>query len=139
MTSDNVTPVRGDEESAVRAVLDGVYAAWADNDADAFVAGYAEDATAILPGTRLPDKDTIRANMREAFPGPLKGYRAVAEVQSIRFVGAEAAVVVGKSAVVLAGQTEPAIESRALETPILSRQDGIWQARAFHNCPANAG
>ena len=31
--------------------------------ADAFVAGYAEDATAVLPGSYLPNKEAIRATM----------------------------------------------------------------------------
>ncbi len=44
-------PVPTTDESAVRAVLDAVYAAWADNDADAFVAPYAVDATAVHSGT----------------------------------------------------------------------------------------
>lgn len=96
MAGNNVTSVLDDDESAVRAALDRVYAAWADNDADAFVAGYAEDATAALPGTYLPDEDAIRANMAQAFAGPLKGSSAVHEIQNIRFVGAETAVVTSK-------------------------------------------
>jgi hypothetical protein len=38
------------DDSAVRAVLDDVYAAWAAGDADAFVARYAQNASAVLPG-----------------------------------------------------------------------------------------
>jgi uncharacterized protein (TIGR02246 family) len=139
MTSNNVTHARVGDDRAVRAVLDGVYAAWADNDADAFVVGYAEDATAILPDTYLPDKEAIRANMAQAFAGPLKSSSAVHEVQSIRFVGARTAVVVSKGAILFAGQAEPSVESESLESWILSGQDGIWRVRAFHNCPAKAG
>lgn len=139
MASNNAMALLVDDDRAVRAVLDGVYAAWADNDADAFVAGYAEDAIAVLPGTYLPNKDAIRANMEKAFAGPLKGSRAVHEVQNVRFVGAETAVVINKGAVLLAGQTEPAAEARALETWILSRQGGTWYITALHNCPAYPG
>ena len=136
MTSNNATSVLND--SAVRAVLDGVYAAWADNDADAFVAPYAERATAVLPGSYLRNKEAIRATMASVFAGPLKGSRAIHDVQSIRFVGADAAIVISKGAVLLAGQTEPAAESRALETWVLSKQDGNWRVEAFHNCPEKA-
>jgi len=136
MTSNNATSVLND--SAVRAVLDGVYAAWADNDADAFVAPYAERATAVLPGSYLRNKEAIRATMASVFAGPLKGSRAIHGVQSIRFVGADAAIVISKGAVLLAGQTEPAAESRALETWVLSKQDGNWRVEAFHNCPEKA-
>lgn len=40
-----------------------------------------------------------------------------------------------KGAVLLAGQAEPDAASRALETWVLSRQDGAWRVQAFHNCP----
>ncbi len=30
---------------------------------------------------------------------------------------------------------EPGAASRALETWVLSRQDGAWRVQAFHNCP----
>jgi uncharacterized protein (TIGR02246 family) len=39
------------DDRAVHGVLDSVYAAWADNDADAFVAPYTTDATAVHSGT----------------------------------------------------------------------------------------
>ena len=138
MTSNNATPILTGDDSAVRAALDGVYVAWADNDADAFVAPYAEDATAVLPGSYLPNKEAIRATMAAVFSGPLKGSRAIHEVQSIRFLGDSAALVISKGAVLLAGQTEPAQESRGLDTWVLSKQDGTWLIEAFHNCPEDA-
>jgi uncharacterized protein (TIGR02246 family) len=137
MAGNNVTSVLADDDSAVRAALDRIYAAWADNDADAFVAGYADDATAALPGTYLPGKDAIRANMAQAFAGPLKGSSAIHEIHNIRFVGAETAVVTSKGAVLQPGQTQPVAEVEALETWILSKQGGTWRVRAFHNCLAN--
>jgi uncharacterized protein (TIGR02246 family) len=136
VTSNNVTPVKDD--SAVRAVLDEIYAAWADNDADAFVAPYAERATAVLPGTYLQNKDAIRATMADVFAGPLKGSRANHEVQSVRFIGADAAIVISQGIIVPAGQTEPDAATDSLETWVLSKQDGTWRVEAFHNCPANA-
>jgi uncharacterized protein (TIGR02246 family) len=125
----------GYDDNAVRAVLDGVYAAWADNDANAFVAGYAEDATAQLPGSYLANREAIRTVMAAQFAGPLKGSKALHEVQRVRFLEAGVAVVLSKGAVVLAGQTEPAAETRSLETWVLSEQDGTWRIEAFHNCP----
>jgi uncharacterized protein (TIGR02246 family) len=46
--------------------------------------------------------------------------------------------VIGKGAVILAGETEPRSENRALDTWVLSQQDGTWRVEAFHNCPENA-
>jgi uncharacterized protein (TIGR02246 family) len=133
MTSNNASLVEADRQ--VRAVLDEVYAAWADNDADAFVAPYAETATAVLPGTYLPDRQAIRATMATLFAGELAGSKGVHEVQTIPFVGIDVAVVISKGAMLLAGQTEPDAANRALETWVLTRQAGTWRVQAFCNCP----
>jgi uncharacterized protein (TIGR02246 family) len=116
-----------DTDRQVRAVLDEVYAAWADNDADAFVAPYAQTATAVLPGTYLPDRETIRATMAALFAGELAGSKGVHRVQSVRLVGADVVIVLSKGAMLLAGQTEPDAANRAVETWVLARQDGTWR------------
>jgi uncharacterized protein (TIGR02246 family) len=123
------------DESAVRAVLDAVYAAWADNDADAFVASYSSDATAVHSGTVMEDRDAIRVTMAAVFAGPLEGSRGIHDVQSIRLIGADTAIVLSKGAIVLAGQGESAQESRTLDGWVLCKQDGAWRVEAFHNCP----
>ena len=131
-------PVAATDVSAVRAMLDAVYAAWADNDADAFVAPYASDATAVHSGTVMEDRNAIRITMAAVFAGPLEGSRGIHHVQSIRFIGADTAIVLSKGAIVLAGQAEPAQESRTLDGWVLCKQDGAWRVEAFHNCPENA-
>jgi uncharacterized protein (TIGR02246 family) len=133
MTSTEDSFVNADR--AVRAVLDEVYKAWAENDPDAFVAPYAEGATALLPGTYLQNKNAIRATMADVFAGPLKGSKGIHEEHSIRFIGTGAAIVISKGAILLEGEIEPAAESRSLETWVLSEQDGTWRIEAFHNCP----
>jgi uncharacterized protein (TIGR02246 family) len=135
MTS-NATSVRDD--SAVRAVLDEVYAAWAAGDADAFVAHYAQDASAVLPGSWLQGREAIRVAMAAAFAGPLKGSVGVHAVHSIRFPAYGAAIVISKGGIAMAGQAEPAAETMAVDTWVLTSQDGAWQVEAFHNCPEHA-
>jgi uncharacterized protein (TIGR02246 family) len=133
MTSNNPSLVEADRQ--VRAVLDAVDAAWAANDADAFVAPSAETATAVLPGTYPPDRQAIRATMATLFAGTLNSSKGLHEVQTIRLVGANVAVAISKGAMLLAGQTKPDAANRALETQGLSRQAGTWRAQAFCNCP----
>jgi hypothetical protein len=50
MTSNETTSTRAEDRTAVRDVLQELYAAWADNDADAFAALYLDDATVVMPG-----------------------------------------------------------------------------------------
>ena len=118
----------------IRAVLDGIHAAWAANDADAFVRDYAPDATAQLPGTSLAGRDAIRAVMAEVFAGPLKGSTATYEIRGTRFLGKDTAVVVSAGEVRPADATTPS--ERALETWVLHRENREWHVAAFHNSPA---
>ena len=64
MTSDAVNT---SDDRAVAEVLHEVYAAWASGHADAFVTPYTEHATAVLPGSYLQGKDTIRSTMAAGF------------------------------------------------------------------------
>jgi uncharacterized protein (TIGR02246 family) len=124
-------------QHAVRAVIDDVYTAWQNHDATAFVAGYADDATAILPGAYLGDRQAVLAAMQAAFDGPLKGSSCVYELQSMRFLG-DAAIVIGTSAAVMAGETEPPASRWGMDTWVLARSNGGWLVKAFHTCPKNA-
>lgn len=123
------------DEVAVRGVLDAVYAAWADNDADAFVAPYMPSATAVHSGTVMEGRDAIRVTMATVFDGPLKGSKGIHDVQKIRFIGADTAVVLSTGAILFAGQAEPSPESRTLDGWVLCKHDGGWRVEAFHNCP----
>jgi uncharacterized protein (TIGR02246 family) len=127
------------EGRTVTAALDEVYAAWAAGDPDAFVAPYSEHATAVLPGSYLPDRSAIRATMAEVFAGPLRGSTGVYQVQSVRFPAAEVAIVISKGGIQFAGQASPAPETRSVDTWVLVRQDEGWRVEAFHSCPEAGG
>ena len=124
------------KDREVLAVLDSLYDAWADNDADAFVASYTEDATSILPGEYSASRAAVRDRMAAGFAGPLKGSRVRDEVQSIRHLGTDAAVVVTRSAGVMAGETEAPADRWVMATWTLTRRNGRWLLAAYHNCPA---
>jgi uncharacterized protein (TIGR02246 family) len=63
MTINADTSALAGEDSAVRAVFGELSKAWADGDTDAFAGWFTEDATGVLPGFYLRDKDAIRASM----------------------------------------------------------------------------
>jgi uncharacterized protein (TIGR02246 family) len=133
MTATN--PTFTSDERAVLAVLDAVYAAWAENDAEAFVAPYAPGASAVHTGTVMPDRDAVRATMAAGFAGVLKGSEGLHEVQRVRFVGADTALVLSRGAIRFAGRDEPDAASRTLDGWVLGKRDGSWRVEAFHNCP----
>ncbi|MRH87958.1 SgcJ/EcaC family oxidoreductase [Nocardia sp. SYP-A9097] len=134
-----MSDTRSKDEAAIRAVLTGIYQAWEASDADAFVADYIEDATAIQPGTYRRSKEEVRANMAEGFASYLKGSTTDDEIGSIRFLGRDAAVVVSRTGVLFAGETEVPADRVYNATWVLEKRDEKWLLAAYHNSPANAG
>jgi uncharacterized protein (TIGR02246 family) len=124
------------ETTAVRAVLDRLYAAWAAGDADALVAEYTLDATSTLPHAFHAGRDSIRERMAAGFTGPLRGSEVLAEVRDVRLLGADAAVVTSRDAVLMAGETDVPDDRWVLATWTLTRRNGRWLIAAYHNCPA---
>jgi uncharacterized protein (TIGR02246 family) len=84
---------RAEDEAAIQAVLVDSYKAWEAGDADAMVADYTADATAIMTGSLRESREVIRENMALAFEGPLKDSSTYNKRLSLRFVGRDAAIV----------------------------------------------
>lgn len=118
-------------------VIQAVYDAWADNDADAFAALYTDDATVVQPGIHKKNKEDIRTTMAAGFAGPLKGSRVLDEPQSIRLIGPDAAIVITEGGVLMAGEAELPTERMVRATWVLARVDGQWHVAAYQNSAAN--
>jgi uncharacterized protein (TIGR02246 family) len=127
------------EAAQVEQVLSDVYKAWAENDADAFVAPYTDDATAILPGSYRKGKENIRASMAAGFAGPLKGSSTVNQTLDVRLFGPDTAVVTSESGILMAGESEVPAQRMVLATWVLTKRDGKWLVNSYHNSPRDAG
>jgi uncharacterized protein (TIGR02246 family) len=141
-TGDNNAETKGtimiEDDKAVRDLLQATVTAWTANDADAFAALYTKDATVTLAdGTYLRNRDEIRAFMAAGFAGRLQGSRGMDQVESVRPLGAGAAVAVSRSGFTLPGESTPPPERARRATWVLARQDGDWQVAGYANCPVN--
>jgi uncharacterized protein (TIGR02246 family) len=133
-----MTEARPHDVAAIRGVLESHYKAWDAGDADAFVADYTEDATAIMPGTYRASREEVRQYMANGFASFLKGSTAIDTVKSIRFLGENAAVAVSEAGVRFPGETEVPAERVVNATWVLEKRDGSWLVAAYHNSPAAA-
>lgn len=129
---------RAEDEAAIQAVLVGSYKAWEAGDAEAMVADYTADATAIMTGSLRENREVIRENMALAFEGPLKGTSTYNKQLSIRFVGRDAAIVISESAILFGGQTEAAEAGKVNATWVFEKRGGRWLIAAYHNSPVLA-
>lgn len=128
----------GRDEDAIRAVLAGIYAALADGDADAYVAHYAEHATVLTPGRAHWGREALRTTLADWFSGPLRGARGVYQTTRTWFVGADAAIVISRGSVLLAGQQEIAPTDEFIDTWVFGRTSDGWLVEAFHSCPEHS-
>lgn len=138
MTDQSTPTAQHNESAAVTAVIDGVHAAWVAHDADAFVESYEPDATATLPGSHLPDREAIRAAMTQVFAGPLKGSRGFSDVEQVRFLTDDVAVVHSIGAIAPAGYSEPVPATAYRETWVLARREDGWRVAAYQTSPERA-
>jgi len=127
------------DEAAIQAVLTDSYKAWDAGDADGMVADYTEDATAILPGSLRDGREAIRKSMTAAFAGPLQGSTTSNRQLSIRFIGADGAIVISEAAILFPGETEVPESRKVHATWVFEKRDGRWMVAAYHNSPVVAG
>jgi uncharacterized protein (TIGR02246 family) len=129
---------RDADKAAIEAVLIASYKAWDAGDADAMVADYTEDATAIMTGSLRGSREVIRESMAQAFGGPLKDTSTYNKQLSVRFVGRDAAIVVAESAILFGGQTTAPDAAKVNATWVFEKRDGRWLIAAYHNSPVFA-
>jgi uncharacterized protein (TIGR02246 family) len=126
---------RAEDAAAIAAVMVDSYKAWEAGDADAMVADYTADATAIMTGSLRGSREMIRESMALAFQGPLKGTSTYNKQLSLRFVGRDAAIVVSESGILFGGATEVPDTDKVNATWVLEKRDGRWLIAAYHNSP----
>ncbi len=133
-----MSDTRAHDEVAIQAVLVDSYGAWEAGDADAMVANYTADATAVLPGSLRDSREVIRESMALAFAGPLQGSSTYNKHLSLRFLGRDAAIVISESGILFAGETEVPDERKVNATWAFEKRDGQWLIAAYHNSPVLA-
>ncbi|MEJ2858938.1 MULTISPECIES: SgcJ/EcaC family oxidoreductase [unclassified Saccharothrix] len=122
------------DETGVRAVIDGIGRAWADNDADAFADAYTQDATMVLSGDRfLRGREVIRTVVRQQFATAHRGTTLLQDVVDLRFLGPGAAVATTEGGVLAPGEAQPAAERAIRATWVLVDDGGQWRITAYQN------
>ena len=134
--AEHTTTERNDAIAEVRALFTELYAAWADNDADAFATFYRDDATVVMPGVQRIGRSAIRESMTTGFEGPLKGSKAVDEPVDFRILGEDTAIVISKAGILMPGETDVPAAREAIATWVLTKQGGRWLIAAYANAPA---
>ena len=112
------------EEAAIRAHFSGFALAFAQGDAQAVAAGYADDADIVRPNQPpVVGRAAIQAFYEQMFAGALKGVAKTTHVDRVRLVTPTVAVV--DSSYTLE-RDEPALHARGASLSVLEKRDGLW-------------
>jgi uncharacterized protein (TIGR02246 family) len=138
-------PARADDDAAVRAVLDRLTALWVEvtagrSSVEAIAGLFTEDASFVVgDGTYLRGRSEIAAYYRRMVEGhdgagtTIRDTTVIAEADSVRFLGDDAAIMVGFGGILFKGETVVPPERRGIQTSVLTRQDGDWRVAAYQN------
>ena len=124
---------RAQDDQEIRAIVDRMFDAWGRGDAAAYHADLTDDADYVaFDGSRRSKADSIRSH-ENLFRTVLYGSRLTGEVESIRFITPDVAVVHLTGSVVEGWRQQMRRRRLSRQTMVVVRHDGRWQVTAFHN------
>jgi len=122
------------DEAGVRALMQRLYEAWGEGDADAFAALFTEDADYVtFDGSLSKGRQAIADIHRPLFEGFMKGSRLTGQTTAVRFLAPDVALVHSEGAVLRKNQRRPSRRALSVQTNVAVRQGDRWLLTAFQN------
>ncbi|MEU1226240.1 SgcJ/EcaC family oxidoreductase [Streptomyces sp. NPDC005828] len=108
--------------------------AWTDNDAAAFGACFTDDADYVsYDGTRATGRSALQDNHDRLFRGVLAGSALVGDLEAIRPITPDVAVVHGTASVLMPWRSELPKRRLSRQTLVVVRTELGWRISAIHN------
>ncbi|MEV2220739.1 SgcJ/EcaC family oxidoreductase [Nocardia vinacea] len=124
----------GTDDTQLSAVFQQVMQTWTDNDAAAFGALFTDDSDYVsYDGTRASGREEHQANHDKLFRGVLAGSALVGELESIRYVTPDVAIVHGTASVLMPWRSRLPERRLSRQTLVLVRTPEGWRITAIHN------
>jgi uncharacterized protein (TIGR02246 family) len=107
---------------------------WNEGSGEAFAAPFASDGHLVaFDGTHFKSRDEIVSFQQPLFDKWLKGTRLVGQVESVRFLSPNVALMHALGGTVMRGKSRPAPERDSIQTLVAIKRDGEWRLVAFQN------
>ncbi|WP_280510294.1 SgcJ/EcaC family oxidoreductase [Nocardia farcinica] len=125
---------RTSDDAAIGALFHDMLRAWTANDADAFGALFTEDSDYVsYDGTLARGRATHQRNHDQLFRGVLAGSALVGDLESIRYVTDDVAVVHGTGSVLMPWRSRLPKRRLSRQTLVVLRTGAGWKITAIHN------
>ena len=123
------------EEAAVRGLCQQLIDGWNRGSGADFAAAFTEDGDLVaFDGTRFKGREEIAPFHQQLFDKWMKGTRLVGQIQDVRFLSPNVALVHAVGSTIMKGKREPSPERDSIQTLVATRQeDGDWRLAAFQN------
>jgi uncharacterized protein (TIGR02246 family) len=122
------------DETEIRDLVGRLSDSWARGDAQAYGAEFTHDCDYVaFDGTRFRGPNEPETHLARLFDTVLKDSRLEGEVESVRFVTPDVAVVHWTGSVAYPWQRHVTRRRLSRQTLVLVRRDGRWLATAFQN------
>lgn len=117
---------------AIRALFAELLAAWGRGDGQAYGALFTDEADYVaFDGSHTIGQRTIAESHQRLFDSWLKGTRLTGQIERLRFLGPNVALVHATGATLMPGKDRPVRPS--IQTFVAVKSDGAWRFTAFHN------
>ncbi len=125
-------PPRPAVDAAVRGLFQQMLAAWGRGDGRAYGAPLTDDADYVaFDGSHTVGHDTIAVSHQRLFDTWLRGTRLVGQVDRVRLLAPDVALVHAAGATLMPGKDRPVRPS--IQTLVAVKRDDDWRFAAFHN------
>ena len=122
------------DERAVRDLFRQLLDAWGRGDGAAYGALFAEDAEYIaFDGSNRRGTRAIGTEHQQLFDTWLKGTRLVGQIDTLRFLGPEVALLRTTGGTIFPGRQDNRGRRPSIQTLVAVKRDGVWRFTAFHN------
>src|SRR6266850_6393060 len=122
------------DENAIRAIHQQMIDAWNTGNGSAFAAQFSDDADfVVFEGTHLKGRHQIATFTQQIFDTVMKGSRLEGEVNFVRFLSPDLAVMHSVVRTILPGQAEASPSRDSMEMYVVKKRDGSWQTEEILN------
>ncbi|WP_406000499.1 SgcJ/EcaC family oxidoreductase [Streptomyces sp. NBC_00829] len=121
-------------DGRIKDLFERFMTAWTEGDAVAFGACFTEDSDYVsYDGTRAVGRTEHQANHDKLFRGVLTGSALVGEIEAIRYVTPDVAIVHGTASVLMPWRSRLPKRRLSRQTIVVVNTENGWRITAIHN------